>query len=239
MSERNNAEALKIMKTTNLIAGIALITALNSISAASLDRMSSNCFRSVTVGHGTWVAVDGQGHLMASANRLDWSVRDTGNPYSLYAVAFGNGRFVAVGNEGALLTSTDGAAWTAQNSETDERLRAVAFGNGRFVAVGHGGTILTSKDGLSWTKRFSGTSERLQSVAFGHGRFVAVGWGGEILTSSKGLAWAQRNSGVANCKLSNVTFESAAFVATDHFQSQITSLDGANWTRLSIDTAGR
>ena len=46
-------------------------------------------------------------------------------------------------------------------------------------------------------------------------------------------------SGAANCKLSNVTFESGAFVATADFQSQITSVDGANWTRLSIDTARR
>src|SRR5690242_7223141 len=113
-------KAFKIMKTANFIAGIALIATINSTSAVGLDR-SSNSFRSMTAGNGTWVAVDGQGHLVAASNRLDWAVQDTGTPFSLYAVVFGNGRFVAVGNEGAVLTSTDGAAWTAQNSQTDDR----------------------------------------------------------------------------------------------------------------------
>ena len=99
------------MKTANFIAGIALIAAINSTSAIGLDR-SSNSFSSMTAGNGPWVAVDGQGHLLASANRLDWAVQDTGTPFSLYAVVFGNGRFVAA-HDAELLASTDGAHFQA------------------------------------------------------------------------------------------------------------------------------
>ena len=56
-------KAFKTMKTANFIAGIALIAAINSTLAVGLDR-SSNSFRSMTAGNGTWVAVDGRGHVL-------------------------------------------------------------------------------------------------------------------------------------------------------------------------------
>src|SRR4051812_13094561 len=100
------------MKTLSYLAGIALLAALNSTSAMGVDGMASNAFRAVATGHGTWVAVDGQGRLLASSNRLDWNCQTSGTLFSFYGIAFGNGRFVAVGNEGALLTSLDGIGWT-------------------------------------------------------------------------------------------------------------------------------
>src|SRR5437867_3010185 len=102
------------MKT--LIPLLAVVATVTAGWATGLNATPSNSFRALAAGHGTWVAVDAQGRLLASADRVKWTFQQTGTVFSLYAVAFGNGQFVAVGNEGAILTSTDGIHWTAQKA---------------------------------------------------------------------------------------------------------------------------
>ena len=54
--------------------------------------------------------------MQISTDALTWTKRDSGSPFSLYAIAYGKALFVAVGNEGIALSSPDGIHWTNSNT---------------------------------------------------------------------------------------------------------------------------
>ena len=101
------------MKALILVLSMAAVVPADAgLAPLGSDKISPAGFRAMVAGRGTWVAVDDHGRLMASSDRIGWTLQARETVFALYAVAFGNGRFVAVGNEGALLSSV--TAWIGQ-----------------------------------------------------------------------------------------------------------------------------
>jgi probable HAF family extracellular repeat protein len=86
-----------------------------------------------------------------------------------------------------------------------------------------------------WEVKQSGTTSSLNAVTFGNGLFVAVGDDGTILTSADGDVWTARSSGTTD-RLPAIAFGNGRFVATrtNRGSPAITSLDGINWTPVSL-----
>jgi probable HAF family extracellular repeat protein len=86
-----------------------------------------------------------------------------------------------------------------------------------------------------WDVKVSNTPSSLNAVVFGNGLFVAVGDNGTILTSVDGEVWTARPSGTTD-RLPAIVFGSGRFVATraNRTSPAITSLDGINWTPVSL-----
>jgi hypothetical protein len=171
---------------------------------------------SLRFGNGLFLAVQ-DGSLMASANGLDWTIRDTGAD-RLSAIIYCNGLWVAPSCNTCLLTSTDTISWNTQPF-TVGCLQDLQFGNGRYLGLLDNGAVVVSRDFNDW---LAATNSPFQSIAFGQGLFVGVTFAGEIWTSPDGFAWSRRlalpppDAGFASVAASaffDVAFAGGTFVA--------------------------
>ncbi len=132
----------------------------------------------IAYGGGLFVAVNGQGLILSSADGVTWEIvrpRDNQSPM-IDAVCYGGGHFVAVGSAGYGLWSPDGKNWTlfpTPDPRGNLTTHALAYGAGRFVlgAVGH--SLYSSPDGLSWEKVWDGGSSTFKAVVYGDQGFIA------------------------------------------------------------------
>src|SRR5262245_6997937 len=84
--------------------------------------------RSMTFGHGAFVAVGDGGCVMISADAIHWTPALHASSTTLLCVRYAEDRFVAVGTHGEIVSSTDGSRWTRCQSPTTGRLNGLAHG---------------------------------------------------------------------------------------------------------------
>src|SRR5207247_1400758 len=123
------------------------------------------------------------GMILASADGISVTRRDSRTISNLLGIAYAAGVFIAEGSGGTLLTSSDGADWTPRSSGTANDLTAAAFGNGRFVVVGADETILESGPIIEF-ERFTALSNAAQFTLAG-----PAGQRAQIQTSTDLVNW--------------------------------------------------
>jgi hypothetical protein len=131
------------------------------------------------------------GTLLTSPDALQWTARDSGTTFALFAATYGQDLFVAVGANGTITTSRDGVGWDAKQPLRGlacDRLTSIAYGQDEFrVTQGFSPGIpgiLGSFDGAVWGIFWSASSTRvfervrgLSGIAYGNDRFIVVGDG--------------------------------------------------------------
>lgn len=196
-------------------------TPVYSNSIGSINKLTSN---------GTRFLAAGNGQILSSADRVNWTVTVTGST-NFNAIACGNGICLAAGYypgpfvylNHASLRSTDGVTWTPVGAPPFVA-NAMAFGNNVFVVVGYvgQGAIATTSDGVVWTSQTNPGLDSLSAVTYASGMFVAGG-PRDLLLSRDGTNWtkiAGASSGLA------MAFGTQGFVSPGFF----TSPDGTNWS---------
>jgi hypothetical protein len=104
---------------------------------------------SVIYADSEFVAVCGNGMVLASPDGRNWDMRGFGTS-GLNSIVYAAQMFVAVGNAGLIFISQDNINWSVVSSWTPNKIYSVTYGNGTFVATGSGpGTLLTSIDCVS------------------------------------------------------------------------------------------
>ncbi len=189
----------------------------------------------------------------------NWTKRNDGTDYELFAAAYGNNTFVVVGDSGTILSSPDGVEWTPRTVELTSisgqqiRLLDVIYQKGLFVAVGTAGIICTSPDGVTWTPRKSGMERDLSGVAYGNNVFVAVGqdelmWMPGIMispvitTSPDGITWTVQPTDIPY-GLNDVAFGNGIFLAVGYDPTMmgnnarcVISINGIDWCERNTGT---
>ena len=228
---------------------VVTLLAIPPLNTPALDwsvrnpRLTGPKLNAFAASPGRAVAVGLQGHVVSSADGVDWRAQNLGANRHFADVLYLAGRFVAVGalyNDSGVhslaATSADGLAWTER--ATDSRAwKSVAHGNGTFVAVGDH-TIDTSPDGIAWTRRTPHAYVQFHGVAFGNGLFVTMGvfddgMGGRyysVQRSSDGIAWTGSGAPV-NATLRGIAFGNGRFVMAGDGGLIFSSTDGLNWTQ--------
>jgi hypothetical protein len=188
------------------------------------------------------VAVGQSGHIVTSADGLNWTAQNAGATRHLADVIYAAGQFVAVGSlynasgvHSLALTSPDGEVWTER--PTDSRAwKAITYGNGLFVAVGDH-TIDRSPDGITWTRCTPRFYDDLHGIAFGNGVFVTMGFWDDgqgnryygVQRSTDGVSWSGAVA-PTNTLLRGITFGNGQFVMVGNSGLIFTSPDGIAWT---------
>ncbi|HEY9172362.1 MAG TPA: PQQ-binding-like beta-propeller repeat protein [Verrucomicrobiae bacterium] len=168
----------------------------------------------------------------------------------IYGLASGASIYCAVGlvsyeNKPFLLRSFNGRTWSEdssiQGNPTGFYLKAVAYGaygGGIFAAVGTKGTVLISDDAASWVPRSlsSAYTDSLNGVCYGNGCFVAVGDYGQTVTGAGNPVWNVASTVATLNKLNAVCYGDGRFVAVGDSGTWLSSTNGQDWTRLSLQT---
>jgi hypothetical protein len=141
-----------------------------------------------------------QGHILSSANLVDWIATDFAPTSSLSDVAYAPGLFVTLlnrpGDRADILTSTNGFSWQTAASFPSNWFYTVEYGDGRFVIGASTGGVVVSVNGITWTWHAVPGVDYFHTIAFGNGLFLATGpsrtTGSESLWSSPdGVTWIQ------------------------------------------------
>lgn len=111
------------------------------------------------------------------------------------------------------------------------------------------GIIATSPDGMTWTQRTNPLSQALFGVSYNTttGEMIAVGELGAIITSIDGVTWTARSGNDTSLPVSAgklTTFNeviwggpgAGMFVAIGDAGALYTSINGTNWTKISVNT---
>ena len=167
--------------------------------------------------YSTWT----QGTLPVSAN---WS-----------PIIYANGLFVAV-TTNAAITSPDGITWTQRTLPTGTWTNVV-YANNKFIAVENNANSIwaTSTDGITWTSAaipFTGSG----IILYGAGTFILPwGYGGNLTwVSADGVAWTMGSLAVNVQTGGSSRFVNNRFFLFATLYPASTSLDGSNWTNLSL-----
>jgi hypothetical protein len=188
------------------------------------------CFRSVTSGNGTLLALTHCSTAMISRDGLQWERK--GSPgLHVRSAAFGQGVFVGVGDSGTIVVSSNAVAWAPRAMSSSESLHSVRYAGDRFVAVGARGVIVSSTDGRQWKPSDSKTTRSLHGLAYGEGIWVAVGCHGVVVTSTDGEHWTPRESGTTE-SLRAVAFGGTTFLAVGWNGCLLASRDARDWRSL-------
>jgi hypothetical protein len=205
-------------------------------------------FYDVVYGNGLFVAVGdeaGREVVYTSQDGTGWTRQFLGdNNRSLRAITYANGLFVAVGDT-RIYTSPDGVNWTQRFSPPYAPYGVpfvdVTYGDDKFVAVSEavsepGIGVYVSPDGENWSF-VSGLQPF--SIAYGNGLFVAVR--GAIYISTDLVNWTVVFSPPSiYFTLRKVIYANGLFVAVGRDEVGngvvMTSPDGVNWTRRSVET---
>jgi hypothetical protein len=119
----------------------------------SLPGGSTYTWGAAAYGNGTWVAITGNGQLVAatSTNGINWTQRTPAKYASNPVMKFGNGIFVLLDtNITTYQTTTDGINWTTHT--TPITANQLSFADGYFImSYASSGTISLSKDGINWS----------------------------------------------------------------------------------------
>ncbi len=114
------------------------------------------------------VAAGDDGHILTSANGINWVHQNSGVSADLRGAAYGNSAFVVVGTGGKILSSLNGTNWIQRNSLTSSDLNRVTFANNQFTAVGANGVTRSSTDnGTNWFAESPGATNTLQYATTG------------------------------------------------------------------------
>jgi len=189
-------------------------------------------------------AVGEQGTL-AHWNGTDWTVLDTGSPFTLWGIwgaspteMWAVGGDVLTGGAG-VLRGWDGVGWTDVTSidVTDELFFKVwgSAADDVFV-VGDGGTIL-HYDGTDWTTMDSGTTQRLITVyGRGPGDVYAVGGlASPVLLHYNGSTWNELTTPFLD-GLMGVWTTTGSDVVVAGFRGFLGRGDGDTWEEILVPT---
>ncbi len=157
--------------------------------------------RAVAAGDGVVVAVGVGGSIIASTDRIHWSVVHNTTDYDLFDVISANHQFVAIGwrgdgystEFGVILTSADGFHWVERHRIDHSGVGGVAWDGERFVAAADT-IMLLSSDGDAWVEQaLPEEISSLWDLVWDGTRFVAVGESSEetlsAFISEDALSW--------------------------------------------------
>jgi len=149
------------------------------------------------------------------------------------------------------LTITDPArTWTKRTTSSSDTLTAIAASPTNVVTVGDHGTILSSPDGITWTARNIpeyAYNIYFNSIIWDGARYLAVGqdydfgisaWVGVLYSSADGLNWMRRYQGGANSTLNALAANASTRVAVGDSGTVLVSLNGTNWSGVTIPGLG-
>ena len=192
-----------------------------------------------------FIAVGDGGHILTSADGIDWMTRQSNTTADLLAVAAQGLDVVAVGDDAIVLVSTDGGAtWNVRHGGRRVRLAAVAMRAAEIVA---GGMELSSGDayiirsvdlGTSWTAARSvpQSDHFITDLLYAGNLFVAAtdvfspDSDARVMVSSDGDIWNEivlRDEVAASYA---IVHDGQQFIAAGSHQALFASPDGYNWT---------
>ena len=145
---------------------LAVVTPMTAAKAAgpwvvARSDAGSWYFKTVTWGHGRFVAATAGGILATSLDGGAWRPVTADQEWSITDIASGPDGFVAVGyatrpdrtTNSVILHSPDGAHWTSAlpPDTRDEGVTSIAWGDGEWLALG-GKVAWMSADGVTWVR---------------------------------------------------------------------------------------
>ena len=237
--------------SSNKLSGVLKIKAADDTGTQWTKRESGtqSTLHSVAWSGKLFVAVGGDGTILASPDGISWVQRSSDTSNTLQSVIWAGTQFVAVGQNGTILTSPDGLTWTKRESGLlHNPLYGIAWSGNQFVAVGtqfdrYYNLIITSPDGITWTNRTIGNIDvPLFAITWSGTQFVAVGTNesspanATVLTSPDGIRWIQRLIKSPYNTLNGVIWNGSQFIAFGPWDKFFTSTDGANWTSMPNDS---
>jgi hypothetical protein len=147
----------------------------------------------------TFVAADGRGDFLVSADGTAWDQQSFGEEIDLEDMASNGDRLVAVGGRwqvgGVILSTTDGLNWIESDlPEGVWYFDDVTWTGTHFVAVSRssGDLIFTSTDGVSWSSESTGTGVWPVSVVGDEQSLYVTGRGLQIIRRTKPLEYRER-----------------------------------------------
>ena len=197
---------------------------------------------------GSFVAVGGDGKLLASTDGIDWAERNSPVSVDLIAIAFRESDVVAVGGNATVVLSTDGGAtWSVKHTGRQVRLAAVAISPSQIVT---GGMELQTGDafmmrsldrGETWQviDTLPQSGHFITDLIHANGLFVAgtdvfsPDSDARVMVSMDGQVWQEiilRNEVAA---LYAVLHDGQNFVAAGSGATVFVSPDGYNWSETS------
>ena len=164
---------------------------------------TSQSWKSVTYGKGTFVAIASDANVAAySNNGINWTsaaLPSSAPDTSWISVTYGKGRFVAIKSTNSsvrvIAYSDTGSTWTFSTdlpSNAAASWRSITYGKGKFVAISTGSNkVVYSSDGVTWTLSATGlpSSSSWYNIKYGAGRFVIVGFPNVAAYSDNGITW--------------------------------------------------
>ena len=197
----------------------------------------------------SFIAVGNGGVIMTSADGIDWAEQESGTDVNLHAVASHGTDIVIVGERTTVLLSNDhGESWSIKYDDPGAYLRAVAINNSQVIAggmdqrTGDAFLIRSADLGDNWTvvRSLPQTDHFLTDLVYANGLFVAAtdyfDWRNDarVMVSIDGLNWEEvilRDEGAASYA---ILHDGLRFIAAGSESSVFTSVDGYDWTELSI-----
>lgn len=182
-----------------------------------------NHFEAVRWDGGQFIAVGQRGLIATSSDGINWTARDSGTDYDLYAVTYSaaHNKHIAVGIIGTILISADnGITWTSKNSGTTKNLFSIACNNPSAIigsgvercVIGGSSLTLISDDSLLWT---AGGNP--------HVTYPNPEPDSDILGFS--------GQGGASILVKSLLWDGNRFIAAGGSSGLLTSTDGISWTQ--------
>lgn len=204
-----------------------------------MNMPSSQDWKSVCYGEGSFIAVAGNGVAARSADGMHWTEFSMPcTPFSRFLkhVCHGMRWFVAADTiNGTLYKSHDGHWWQSMTGKSDlGTLQAMCYGHEKFVCLFKQGDVWASAyhDGWYWPSQTAGslpTTTGSYKLCYGDGKFVAVAGAGVAAYSTDGINWTQTAMPLtATCEA--VSYGSDSFCAICEDGTTAHSNDGINWT---------
>lgn len=173
----------------------------------------------------------------AATGDITWHSATVTNGSSYYnSVAYGNGHWVAINGSGDVSVSTDGVSWVDGGTQLhDNYFNDIVYGNGKFVAIGDSSSAVSTDNGATWTFDSNGVDNYYYHVAYGNGTFVAAegdNCGGNAAYSTDGTNWTEVDTASDNVCWQDVAFGNGKFVMVNDNSIDVSSDNGATWTRV-------
>lgn len=196
-----------------------------------------------------FIAVGDGGHILTSADGIDWVERDSRTGVELTAVESRGSDVVAVGNDATvLLSNDDGATWSISHRKERMRLAGVAVSSSQIVTGGmdlNSGNvfIIRSLDGGgTWTgvDSWPRSDHFVTDIVYANGTFVAGTYAYDndpasvayAMVSADGGHWNDIVVSDAVAAVSAVWYHGNQFIAAGPASTLFVSADAYNWTEL-------